>query len=114
MTNREREILRMASKNISQRSMASSLSCSRHYIAKVLLRAKELNLSWPLPADMSDPMLVALLFLVIPSQKEHCSELRSQAFRELRANHSEDREPSIPTSGSQGFRAKGACKGLQN
>jgi transposase-like protein len=52
--------------------------------------------------------------LVIPSQKEHCSELRSQAFRELRANHSEDREPSIPTSGSQGFRAKGACKGLQN
>ena len=52
--------------------------------------------------------------LVIPSQKEHCSELRSQAFRELRANHSEDRELSIPTSGSQGFRAKGACKGLQN
>ena len=41
--------------------------------------------------------------LVIPSQKEHCSELRSQAFRELRANHSEDREPSIPTSGSHEY-----------
>ena len=57
---------------------------------------------------------VHLNLVVIPSQKEHCSELQSQAFRELRANHSEDREPSIPTSGSQGFRAKGACKGLQN
>lgn len=62
MTNREREILRMASKNISQRSMASALSCSRHYVAKVLARAKELNLSWPLPTDMNDAMLVERLF----------------------------------------------------
>jgi|GEM_PF-4850077 len=40
MTNREREILRMASKNISQRSKASSLSCSRHSIAKVIYARK--------------------------------------------------------------------------
>ena len=62
MTNREREILRMASMNISQRSMASALSCSRHYIAKVLSRANELKLSWPLPVEMSDGKLVELLF----------------------------------------------------
>lgn len=84
MTNREREILRMASKNISQRSMASSLSCSRHYIAKVLLRAKELNLSWPLPADMSDPMLVALLFPTNPVKSERHMPDYSHIDKEMR------------------------------
>ncbi len=84
MTNREREILRMASKNISQRSMASSLSCSRHSIAKVLLRAKELNLSWPLPADMSDPMRVALLFPTNPVKSERHMPDYSHIDKEMR------------------------------
>ncbi|HZK53187.1 MAG TPA: helix-turn-helix domain-containing protein, partial [Desulfosporosinus sp.] len=47
MTN-YREILRLHSQGISQRSIATSCACSRNTVAKVLLRADEMNLSWPL------------------------------------------------------------------
>ncbi len=62
MTNLSREILRMASKGVSQRSTASALSCSRHLVAKTLQKAAELNLKWPLPADITDDILQSMLF----------------------------------------------------
>ena len=61
MTN-YREILRLNSRGISQRSIAQSCQCSRNTIAKVLRRVKEVNLKWPLPPDMSNPDLENLLF----------------------------------------------------
>lgn len=57
MTKIEREILRMASKGISQRSMAKALGCSRHHIAKVLKNAEIEGISWPLPDGVTDDML---------------------------------------------------------
>ena len=61
MTN-YREILRLNSRGISQRSIAQSCQCSRNTIAKVLRRVEEVNLKWPLPPDMSDIDLENLLF----------------------------------------------------
>ena len=53
MTN-YREILRLSSQGISQRSIAASCACSRNTVAKVLNRAQELDVAWPLQEGMSD------------------------------------------------------------
>jgi hypothetical protein len=45
-----REILRLYSLGISQRGIAASCLCSRKTIIKVLKRAQDLNIAWPLPA----------------------------------------------------------------
>jgi len=61
MTN-YREILRLHSQGISQRSIASSCACSRNTVSKVLHRADEMDVSWPLKANMTDCELHRLLF----------------------------------------------------
>ena len=43
-----REILRLSSLGFSNRNIALSVPCSRNTVSKVLKRAKELNLFWPL------------------------------------------------------------------
>lgn len=75
MTN-YREILRIHSQGISQRSIASSCACSRNTVAKVLHRADEMNVSWPLKANMTDGELHRLLFSEVaipPSRKRPLS-----------------------------------------
>ena len=57
-----REILRLHSQGISNRIIAASLECSRNTIRSVLERAKELDIHWPLPANMSDRALEETLF----------------------------------------------------
>ena len=57
-----REILRLYSLGISQRGIATSCSCSRKTIIKILKRAKELNVAWPLPAETTDGELEKQLF----------------------------------------------------
>lgn len=42
-----REILRLFSQGISQRSIALSCECSRNTVARVIAQAKELNVHWP-------------------------------------------------------------------
>ncbi len=49
-----REILRLYSLGISQRSIALSCECSRNTVAKVTARAKELNITWPLRPEQTD------------------------------------------------------------
>lgn len=61
MTN-YREILRLHSRGISQRSIADSCQCSRNTVARVLERAREVNVSWPLKSDLTDSELEKLLF----------------------------------------------------
>lgn len=56
MTN-YREILRLSSQGISQRSIAASCACSRNTVAKVLNQAQELDVAWPLQEGMSDANL---------------------------------------------------------
>ena len=54
MTTKYGEILRLASKGFSRRNIALSVPCSRNTVAKVLDRAEELGLSWPLPDRMTE------------------------------------------------------------
>ena len=49
-----REILRLQSQGISQRTIAVSLSCFRNTVYKILKRAEELNVSWPLQKPFTD------------------------------------------------------------
>lgn len=57
-----REILRLHSQGISQRSIASSCQCSRNTVATVLNRAAFHELSWPVQKDTTDADLQNLLF----------------------------------------------------
>lgn len=57
-----RDILRLSSMGLSQRSIASSCQCSRNTVSEVLNRAMEKELAWPLPEDVADDDLQYLLF----------------------------------------------------
>jgi transposase len=57
-----REIIRLSSMGLSQRSIASSLQCSRNAVSEVLQRANEKEVSWPLPEDVAEADLQYLLF----------------------------------------------------
>ena len=57
-----REILRLYSQGISQRSIATACECSRNTVAKVLSRTEELGIKWPLPESMGDKALEIELF----------------------------------------------------
>jgi transposase len=57
-----REILRLHSRGISQRDIATSCQCSRNTVTKVVARAKEVSIGWPLKADLTDGELGEMLF----------------------------------------------------
>jgi transposase len=57
-----RTILRLYSQGISQRSIAASCQCSRNTVRKVIERAKELDLEWPLSREKTDGELDKLFF----------------------------------------------------
>lgn len=59
---RYREILRLHSQEISQRSIAASCECSRNTVVRVLRRAEEVGLTWPLPEEAGDAALEQRLF----------------------------------------------------
>ncbi|MDQ0903975.1 hypothetical protein [Paenibacillus sp. V4I7] len=63
-----REILRHSNMGLSQRSIASSIQCSRNTVSEVLQRANEKKLSWPLPDDVAEADLQYLLF---PEKAKH-------------------------------------------
>ena len=52
-----REILRLQSLGFSERNIAQSCGVSRNTVAKVLKKAAEINISWPLDFDMTDSAL---------------------------------------------------------
>ena len=62
-----REILRLHSSGISQRSIATAVGCSRNTVARVLGRADQLKLPWPLPAGTTDKELETRLFPKVPT-----------------------------------------------
>ena len=57
-----REILRLAGLGFSNRNIALSVPCSRNTVAKVLKRAQELNLCWPLQDNQTDKVLEKLFY----------------------------------------------------
>jgi transposase len=70
MTN-YREILRLDSQGISQRSISASCECSRNTVSSTLKRAEVQGISWPLPKGMSDGDLIECLFpeRLVPSSR---------------------------------------------
>ena len=57
-----REILRLKSMGLSERSIAQSCNVSRKTVTKVTKRAEEIHLSWPLDFDMTDYVLEEMMF----------------------------------------------------
>lgn len=57
-----RDIIRSASLGVSIRQIAKSVRHSRDIISKVLKRAKELKLVWPLDSDLTDATLENIIF----------------------------------------------------
>ena len=63
-----REILRLASLGLSQQSIANSCGVSKKTVNRVLKRAKEMGISWPLDANETDAVLADRLFPSAPKQ----------------------------------------------
>lgn len=63
-----REILRLHSQGISQRNIAVSCACSRNTVSKIILRAEELGIAWPLEKDLTDGELRQRLFADVEKQ----------------------------------------------
>lgn len=57
-----REILRLSSLGFSNRNIALSVPCSRNTVAKILKRAHELDISWPLEYNQTDEVLEGLFY----------------------------------------------------
>jgi len=57
-----REILRLKSLDFSERNIALSCAVSRNTVSKVVRKAAEYNLSWPLPEDLTDEAIGRMLF----------------------------------------------------
>lgn len=57
-----REILKLNHQQISGRSIASILGCSRNTVSKTLEASEKQGLTWPLPLDISDEELEQILF----------------------------------------------------
>jgi len=67
-----REILRLHSQGISQRNIAVNCAYSRNTVSKIIQRAEELGIAWPLEKDLTDGELRQRLFAEIalaPSRK---------------------------------------------
>ena len=73
-----REILRLQSLGFSERNIAQSCGVSRNTVAKVLKKAAEINISWPLDFDMTDSALEELMF---PKDKSATNKRMADAFR---------------------------------
>lgn len=57
-----REILRLKSLGFSERNIALSCPCSRNTVSKVLKRAEELEITWPLPNEQTNAVLEGMLY----------------------------------------------------
>ena len=62
-----REILRLKSLNLSQQNIADSCNVSKKTVIRVLKRAAELGISWPLEENDTDAVLAEKFF---PSAKQ--------------------------------------------
>jgi transposase len=76
-----REILRLHSLGLSQKNIAYSCSVSKKTVNKIIKRAKELNLSWPLSNDQTDTALAKKMF---PSVAKKVKSKRQPDFTYVR------------------------------
>jgi len=68
-----REILRLNSLKVSQRQIAEICNCSRNTVSEILKRCSSKGLEWPLPEELDESKLDALIYSEIkrePKRKE--------------------------------------------
>lgn len=70
-----REILRLASLGLSQQSIADSCNASKKTVNRVLKRAKELQLYWPLEETKTDSVIAEKLFPSAPGKVSSSKKL---------------------------------------
>ena len=73
-----REVLRLRfASELRQRAIAKSLGLSQGAVSSYLSRARAAGVSWPLPADLDDEQLEALLFPPPPAiAADQCQKRR--------------------------------------
>ncbi|MCL2628407.1 MAG: IS21 family transposase [Oscillospiraceae bacterium] len=76
-----REILRLKSLDFSERNIAISCVVSRNTVAKVVKKAAEYNLVWPLSDDLTDEALGKILFPKEQSATPDYSYIRKELLR---------------------------------
>ena len=76
-----REILRLKSLELSQQSIADSCNVSKKTVNRVLKRAEELGISWPLDENDTDAVLAEKFF---PSAKQVKSNKRMPDYAYIR------------------------------
>ena len=76
-----REILRLKSLNLSQQNIAHSCNVSKKTVNRVLKRAEELGISWPLDENDTDAVLAEKFF---PSAKQTTSTKRMPDYDYIR------------------------------
>ena len=76
-----REILRLYSLGLSQQSIADNCGVSKKTVNRVLKRAKELNIHWPLDENDTDAALAAKFF---PSSRQEASTRAMPNFEHIR------------------------------
>ena len=62
MMTKYREILRLTALGLTQRDIVNSCDVSQKTVVRVQARARELNLSWPLDASMTDQVIGSLMY----------------------------------------------------
>ena len=76
-----REILRLSGLGLSQQNIADSCNVSKKTVNRVLKRAKELDISWPLDESDTDAVLAEKFF---PSAKRATSNKRMPDYDYIR------------------------------
>ena len=76
-----REILRLASLGLSQQSIADSSGVSKKTVNRVLKRAKELDISWPLEPNETDAILADKFFPSAPDTGTYRDRLHNSSDR---------------------------------
>ena len=76
-----REILRLHALNLSQQDIATSCNVSKKTVNRVLKRAEELNISWPLDANETDDVIAEKFF---PSARQATSNKKMPDFDHIR------------------------------
>lgn len=57
-----REVLRLRAQGLSDREIARAVRCARTSVGRIRVRAEEVGLRWPLPEELTESALEALLF----------------------------------------------------
>lgn len=80
------EVLRLhVQAGLSERAIAESVSLSRSTVAKIITRAQEVGISWPLPAVVDESRLESMLFPVPQGRPKNCFEPEwSQVHQEMK------------------------------